>query len=77
LLSFLWFIVKITTNPKKINPLVIFNQRFGNDFIANVGGAINGHPMGAKAGTLAMRQAIDNDLNKEYDEAVNKWSIID
>ena len=34
-------------------------RHFGNDFIANVGGAIHGHPMGTLAGAKAMRQAID------------------
>ena len=35
-------------------------KKFGNDFIANVGGAIHGHPMGTLAGAKAMRQSIDN-----------------
>ena len=34
-------------------------QLFGSDFIANVGGAIHGHPDGTLSGAKAMRQAID------------------
>lgn len=51
---------------------------FGNDFMANTGGAIHGHPNGTLAGTMAMRQAIDKDFNKqEYQIAINKWGLID
>lgn len=49
--------------------------RFGDDWMANVGGAIHGHPRGTAAGTLAMRQAIDRVYSQAYGEAVNKWGI--
>lgn len=45
----------------------------GNDYMANVGGAIHGHPAGSLAGTKAMRQAIDNDHQQEYNQAIEKW----
>ena len=32
---------------------------FGNDFIAQFGGGIHGHPLGTKAGAKAVRQALD------------------
>lgn len=51
-------------------------QQFGNDFIANVGGAIHGHPMGTLAGARAMRQAIDGDHDKEYHSAITKWGLV-
>jgi ribulose-bisphosphate carboxylase large chain len=52
-------------------------DRFGEDFIANVGGAIHGHPMGTKAGALAMRQSIDGrNHEKEYMEAIKKWGLV-
>lgn len=43
------------------------NERFGIDYMANVGGAIHGNPHGTKAGVLAMRQTIDlyeNDIRR-------------
>lgn len=44
------------------------------DWMANVGGALHGHPMGTLSGGLAMRQAIDKNLdNKEYKMAIDKW----
>ena len=51
--------------------------RFGNDFIANVGGAIHGHPMGTLAGARAMRQAIDKNFNQEYNVAIEKWGLVE
>lgn len=53
------------------------NKRFGFDYMANVGGAIHGHPSGTKAGTLAMRQAIDKTGGIEYIQAIDKWKLID
>ena len=50
-------------------------NQFGNDFIANVGGAIHGHPMGTLAGAKAMRQAIDGTHDLEYFEAIKKWGL--
>ena len=49
---------------------------FGNDFIANVGGAIHGHPDGTLSGAKAMRQAIDNSFGSEYYKAIEKWGLI-
>lgn len=51
-------------------------KQFGNDFIANVGGAIHGHPGGTLAGARAMRQAIDRNHNIEYEQAIAKWGFI-
>lgn len=52
-------------------------SKFGIEFMANTGGAIHGHPMGTKAGALAMRQAIDKDFeNEEYKQAIEKWGKI-
>jgi len=48
-------------------------EKFGVDYMANVGGAIHGHPMGSKGGAQAMRQAIDKNYGKEYDLAIEKW----
>ena len=35
-------------------------DKIGNDYMANVGGAIHGHPKGTKAGALEMRESIDS-----------------
>lgn len=51
-------------------------KQFGNDFIANVGGAIHGHPMGTLAGAKAMRQAIDKTHKQEYEQAIAKWGFV-
>jgi ribulose-bisphosphate carboxylase large chain len=51
------------------------NKRFGVDYMANVGGAIHGHPMGTIAGARAMRQSIDKAYGQEYNVAVAKWGI--
>ncbi len=45
----------------------------GQDYMANVGGAIHGHPMGTTAGAKAMRQSIDKSYGPEYYTAVEKW----
>jgi ribulose-bisphosphate carboxylase large chain len=48
------------------------------DWMANVGGAMHGHPMGTLSGGLAMRQAIDGEINgKEYLAAIQKWGKTD
>ncbi len=52
------------------------NKRFGVDYMANVGGAIHGHPQGTLAGTMAMRQAIDNVDGIEYKQAIKKWGLV-
>ena len=51
------------------------NRRFGNDYMANVGGAIHGHPGGSNAGSKAMRQAIDGTHDEEYHTAIEKWGL--
>jgi ribulose-bisphosphate carboxylase large chain len=44
------------------------------DWMANVGGAMHGHPLGTLSGGLAMRQSIDKNYdNKEYQMAIEKW----
>jgi len=48
----------------------------GIDYLANVGGAIHGHPGGTIAGARAMRQAIDHDYQTEYDQAIAKWGKV-
>jgi ribulose-bisphosphate carboxylase large chain len=49
------------------------NDRFGTEYMANVGGAIHGHPDGTIAGTKAMRQAIDKTYGDEYYQSIQKW----
>jgi len=44
-----------------------------SDWMANVGGALAGHPLGTLAGARAMRQAIDGNYGIEYEEAIKKW----
>ena len=47
------------------------------DWMANVGGAMHGHPMGTRAGGLAMKQAINKDFQEEeYVCAIKKWGKI-
>lgn len=44
------------------------------DWMANVGGAMHGHPMGTLAGGKAMIQAINKDTDHpEYKSAIEKW----
>jgi len=43
------------------------------NWLANVGGALSGHPMGTLAGVKAMRQAIDGNYGPEYTSAIDKW----
>ena len=44
------------------------------DWMANVGGAMHGHPMGTLSGGLAMKQAINKDFDSiEYKTAIKKW----
>ena len=47
----------------------------GEDYLANSGGAIHGHPNGTLAGARAMRQAIDKNYADEYQVAIDKWGI--
>lgn len=51
--------------------------QFGTDYMANVGGALHGHPGGTKTGTIAMRQAIDKTYGSEYQMAIHKWGLIE
>ncbi len=53
-------------------------KKVGVNYMANVGGAISGHPMGSSlSGAKAMRQAIDGDLEQvEYKSAIAKWGLI-
>ena len=53
------------------------NSRFGVDYMANVGGAIHGHPSGTISGARAIRQSIDGIYGVEYEEAINKWGKIE
>jgi ribulose 1,5-bisphosphate carboxylase large subunit-like protein len=45
----------------------------GIDYMANVGGAVHGHPGGTVAGARAMRQAVDKTPGEEYRAAIAKW----
>ena len=48
------------------------------DWMANVGGALHGHPMGTLSGGLAMRQAIDKEFDgEEYKKAIEKWGSLE
>lgn len=48
-------------------------SKIGINYMANVGGAIHGHPGGTIAGAKAMRQSIDGVLGEEYKQAIEKW----
>lgn len=48
-------------------------NKVGNDYMANVGGAIHAHPNGTLSGAIAMRQSIDGNFGKEYEESIKKW----
>jgi ribulose-bisphosphate carboxylase large chain len=48
-------------------------DKVGNNFMANVGGALHGHPDGTLAGAKAMRQSIDKKYEAEYNKAIEKW----
>ena len=48
----------------------------GNDYLANAGGSVHGHPNGTKAGILAMRQSIDKVFGEEYNIAISKWGLV-
>ena len=57
-------------NPANVDEVT---RIIGNDYMANVGGALHGHPGGTLAGCKAMRQAIDGEYGPEYYEAVRTW----
>lgn len=48
-------------------------DKVGNNFMANVGGALHGHPDGTLSGAKAMRQSIDKNYKEEYNKAIEKW----
>ena len=50
-------------------------NKIGNDWMANCGGSIHGHPGGTVAGVRAMRQAIDRTYGDDYTVAINKWGL--
>jgi len=50
-------------------------KQVGVDYMANVGGAIHGHPDGTTAGAKAMRQSIDGQFGPEYFKALDTWGI--
>lgn len=49
----------------------------GVDYMANVGGAIHGHPGGTRSGAKGMRDAIDGIESKEYLQAIDKWGLVE
>ena len=53
------------------------NKRFGVDYMANVGGAIHGHPSGTLSGVRALRQSIDKKHGEEYKQAIEKWGKLE
>lgn len=60
-------------HPGIVNAIV---KKFGNDFMANCGGSIHGHPGGSLSGAKAMKDAINNIESSEYKEAIDKWGLI-
>ena len=52
-------------------------KSIGNDWMANCGGAIHGHPEGTFAGVKAMRQSIDKTGGPEYESALKKWGFVE
>lgn len=50
-------------------------SKVGVDYMANVGGAIHGHPDGTLAGAKAMRQSIDKNHGKEYEQAIHRFGF--
>lgn len=62
-----------------MHPGLVDNIRgiFGNDWMANVGGAIHGHPGGSNEGAIAMKQAIEGCYDgSEYKVAIEKWGKV-
>ena len=49
----------------------------GQDYLANAGGAVHGHPGGTLSGAKAMRQAIDKNYGDEYMVAIKKWGLVE
>ena len=50
-------------------------DKVGIDYMANVGGALHGHPDGTLAGAKAMKQSIDKNYGREYTKAIQKWGV--
>lgn len=72
------------SHPGLVNTTV---KNFGTELMMNVGGAIQGHPMGTEAGARAMRQAFEcvqfgEDIYKfmqdkpELKAAIEKWGYV-
>jgi len=61
-------------HPGIVNAII---KRFGNDFMANCGGSLHGHPGGTMKGAIAMKQAIDQNYGVEYEEAIQKWGYVE
>jgi len=68
-------------HPGKVQPLI---HAMGRDIIIQAGGGIHGHPRGTLAGAMAMRQAVDAEMDAkspieyakthaELREALQKW----
>ena len=51
-------------------------DQVGNDYLANAGGSVHGHPGGTRAGARAMRQAVDKNYDTEYEQAISKWGKV-
>lgn len=60
-------------HPGNVNHIT---KNVGNNYLANVGGALHGHPGGTLAGGKAMRQAIEHTYGSEYDAAIQTWGLI-
>jgi len=60
-----------------MNPVNVaeVTRTIGPDYMANVGGALHGHPGGTLAGCKAMRQSIDGQHGPEYQQAYDKWKV--
>ncbi len=52
------------------------NKKVGNDYAIGAGGSLHAHPGGSKAGTTAMRQAIDQTGGNEYNQAIKEWGLV-
>lgn len=72
-------------HPGLVNAIM---NRFGNDIMLNVGGAIHGHPEGSRSGAAAMRQAIELSVENKFTKqnllkfkelrlAIEKWGYIE
>jgi ribulose-bisphosphate carboxylase large chain len=53
-------------------------KKFGDNFLANSGGSIHGHPNGSYNGALAIRSAIDQNFDcEQYKVAIQKWGKVE